>query len=58
MQRYSAPRYQAVLGIGNVGVDDDFALGGDSIKCAMVAEKCGVYRISTANIFTEPNLRA
>ena len=31
--------------------DDFFALGGDSIKCAMVSEKCGVYHISTADIF-------
>ena len=44
--------FEAVLGVENVGVEDDFfALGGDSIKCAMVSEKCGVYKISTADIF-------
>lgn len=52
MQRLLCSAYEAVLGIENVGVDDDFfSLGGDSIKCAMVAEKCGVYKISTADIF-------
>jgi amino acid adenylation domain-containing protein len=52
MQKVLCSAFEAVLGVENVGVDDDFfALGGDSIKCAMVAEKCGVYKITTADIF-------
>ena len=52
MQKVLCAAYEDVLGVENVGVDDDFfALGGDSIKCAMVAEKCGVYKISTSDIF-------
>ena len=52
MQKVLCDAFEAVLGVENVGVDDDFfALGGDSIKCAMVSEKCGVYKITTADIF-------
>ncbi len=52
MQKVLCKAFEEVLGIENVGVDDDFfALGGDSIKCAMVSEKCGVYKIATADIF-------
>ena len=52
MQKTLCAAFEAVLGVENVGVEDDFfALGGDSIKCAMVSEKCGVYKISTADIF-------
>ena len=52
MQKALCKAYEAVLGMENVGVDDDFfALGGDSIKCAMVSEKCGIYHITTADIF-------
>ena len=52
MQKVLCAAFEEVLGIENVGVDDDFfALGGDSIKCAMVSEKCGVYKIATADIF-------
>ncbi len=53
MQKVLCSAFEDVLGVENVGVDDDFfALGGDSIKCAMVSEKCGVYKISTSDIFT------
>lgn len=52
MQKALCKAFEDVLGIENVGIDDDFfALGGDSIKCAMVSEKCGLYKISTADIF-------
>ena len=52
MQKSLCSAFEEILGIENVGVDDDFfALGGDSIKCAMVSEKCGVYKITTADIF-------
>ncbi len=53
MQKTLCSAFEEVLGVENVGVDDDFfALGGDSIKCAMVSEKCGVYKITTADIFS------
>ena len=53
MQKTLCSAFETVLGVENVGVDDDFfALGGDSIKCAMVSEKCGVYKITTADIFS------
>ncbi len=53
MQKALCSAFEEILGVENVGVDDDFfALGGDSIKCAMVSEKCGVYKISTADIFS------
>ena len=53
MQKVLCSAFETVLGVENVGVDDDFfALGGDSIKCAMVSEKCGVYKITTADIFS------
>ena len=52
MQKVLCAAFEEVLDVENVGVDDDFfALGGDSIKCAMVSEKCGVYKIATADIF-------
>ena len=53
MQKVLCSAFEEILGVENVGVDDDFfALGGDSIKCAMVSEKCGVYKITTADIFS------
>lgn len=53
MQKVLCSAFEDILGVENVGVDDDFfALGGDSIKCAMVSEKCGVYKITTADIFS------
>ena len=52
MQKALCGAFEKVLNIENVGIDDDFfALGGDSIKCAMIAEKCRVYQIATADIF-------
>ena len=53
MQKSLCAAYESVLGVENVGADDDFfALGGDSIKCAMVAQACAVYKITTADIFS------
>ena len=52
MQKALCGAFEKILSVDNVGIDDDFfALGGDSIKCAMVASECGVYKISTADIF-------
>ena len=52
LQKVLCQSFEQVLGVENVGIDDDFfALGGDSIKCAMVSEKCGVYKIAAADIF-------
>ena len=52
MQKALCSAFEKVLSVENVGIDDDFfALGGDSIKCAMVAEACELYKISTADIF-------
>ncbi len=52
MQKVLCSAFEEVLGVENVGVDDDFfALGGDSIKCAMVSDKCGIYKIATSDIF-------
>ena len=52
MQKALASAFESVLDVSNVGADDDFfALGGDSIKCAMVASRCEQYRIGTADIF-------
>ena len=52
MQRAICAAFASVLEVENVGIDDDFfALGGDSIKCAMIAAECGLYQISTADIF-------
>lgn len=53
MQKALCDAFEKVLSVENVGIDDDFfALGGDSIKCAMVAAACEVYKISTADIFS------
>ena len=52
MQRAICAAFERVLEVENVGIDDDFfALGGDSIKCAMIAAECDLYQISTADIF-------
>ena len=52
MQRAICAAFEKVLDVENVGIDDDFfALGGDSIKCAMIAAECDLYKISTADIF-------
>ena len=52
MQKALCDAFEKVLSVENVGTDDDFfALGGDSIKCAMIASECDLYKISTADIF-------
>ena len=52
MQKALCDAFEKILDIENVGIDDDFfALGGDSIKCAMIAGECKVYHIATADIF-------
>ena len=52
MQKALCAAFEKILGIENVGADDDFfAMGGDSIKCAMVCAECDIYKISTADIF-------
>ncbi|MBR0412760.1 MAG: amino acid adenylation domain-containing protein [Eubacterium sp.] len=52
MQKALCTAFEKVLSVEHVGVDDDFfALGGDSIKCAMTASECALYKISTADIF-------
>ncbi len=52
IQKMLCKAFEDVFAVENVGIDDDFfALGGDSIKCAMVSEACSLYRISTADIF-------
>ena len=52
MQKALCKAFERVLKIESVGIDDDFfALGGDSIKCAMVASDCSIYKISTSDIF-------
>ncbi|SEA49967.1 amino acid adenylation domain-containing protein [Pseudobutyrivibrio sp. ACV-2] len=52
MQKALCAAFESVLAVENVGIDDDFfALGGDSIKCALVSEACSKYMIKTADIF-------
>ena len=52
MQKALCRAFEKVLSVENVGIEDDFfALGGDSIKCAMAAGECSIYKISTADIF-------
>lgn len=52
MQRALCSAFEKILGIDDIGADDDFfALGGDSVKCAMVALECPVYKITAADIF-------
>jgi len=53
MQKAICSAFEKILTVENVGIDDDFfALGGDSIKCAMVASECELYKITTADIFS------
>ncbi|MBQ6381886.1 MAG: amino acid adenylation domain-containing protein [Clostridia bacterium] len=52
MQKVLCAAFEKVLGVNHIGIEDDFfSLGGDSIKCAMVAAECSVYKITTADIF-------
>ncbi len=52
VQKALCAAFEKVLGIENVGIDDDFfAMGGDSIKCAMVSAECGIVKVTTADIF-------
>ncbi|MCQ2407244.1 MAG: amino acid adenylation domain-containing protein [Oscillospiraceae bacterium] len=52
MQKALCSAFSNVLGVENVGVDDDFfAMGGDSIKCVMVTEECDIYKIPVSVIF-------
>lgn len=52
LQKVLCAAFEKILGIERVGIDDDFfALGGDSIKSAMVAKECSVYFISIKDIF-------
>ncbi|MEE3493126.1 amino acid adenylation domain-containing protein [Ruminococcus sp.] len=52
IQKALCDAFEKILSVENVGIEDDFfALGGDSIKCAMIAEECKVYHVSTADIF-------
>ena len=52
LQKVVCRAFEKILDIDRVGIDDDFfALGGDSIKAAMVAHECAVYFISIKDIF-------
>ncbi|MBE6817967.1 MAG: amino acid adenylation domain-containing protein [Ruminococcaceae bacterium] len=52
MQKALCVAFEKVLGVNHIGIEDDFfSLGGDSIKCAMVAAECAIYKITTADIF-------
>lgn len=52
IQKLLCKAYEKILGVENVGIDDDFfTLGGDSIKDAMVSAECSVYKISISDIF-------
>ena len=58
MQKSICLAFEKVLGVEHIGTEDDFfALGGDSIKCAMVASECELYKISTADIFAGKTAR-
>ncbi|MBQ8981174.1 MAG: amino acid adenylation domain-containing protein [Eubacterium sp.] len=59
MQRAICAAFEKVLKMENISVDDDFfALGGDSIKSAMVCSECTLYRLSSADIFAGKTPRA
>ena len=52
MQKALCAAFESVLGVEHIGIEDDFfSLGGDSIKCALVAAQCDIYKITTADIF-------
>ena len=51
LQKALCSAFEKILEAENVGIDDDFyALGGDSIKSAMIARECEAYHLSTAVI--------
>ena len=59
IQRVLCAAFEEILGIKNIGVDDDFfALGGDSIKTAMLARRCEDLKLSAAAVFEGRTPRA
>ncbi len=59
IQRALCGAFEKVLQLNNVSVEDDFfALGGDSIKSAMVCAECTLYRLTSADIFAGKTPRA
>ena len=52
-QKILCQAYGKILGVENVGIDDDFfALGGDSIKSAMVVTECQLNILKSADILS------
>lgn len=59
MQRAICEAFEKILGLEKVSVEDDFfALGGDSIKSAMVCAQCALYRLTSADVFEGKTPRA